>query len=593
MTHKKERIFRGIPVSVGFARGKSFLYRFYLPESKERLLLPEEVSGEIKRFQAAVKSAEHDLRGLRERVKQEMGRDFAEFIDVQLAVLRDEEVLQETERFIRERLRNAEFAYTQVLQRFAGVMKKGKPGFLRDRLVDVSDVSNRVLSVLLGEELPSIHGLVPGSVVIAHDLPPSEAALLNPDKVVGVVMEAGGKTSHTAIMTKAKEIPAVLGVDAIMREITDGEEVVVDGYRGVVVINPSRSRLHTYESEIERYRQHRASLKALAMEEPVTVDGKMIDLSANIEFLIEGRVAKENGARGVGLFRTEYLYLARRRPPTEDEQFEIFRDVAEMFKPYPVIIRTFDLGGDKVIPGYNEPNPFLGWRAIRFCLDDPEFFKTQLRAILRASAVGNVKVMFPMVATIEEVRRAKLYLEEAKKELRKNGEKFDEHLEVGVMVETPAAALLARQLSQECNFLSIGSNDLTQYTLAVDRGNERVARLFDHFHPAVLQLIKRTIDAGHEQGIWVGMCGEFGADPFGIVLLLGMGVDEISVAPGILPEAKGVIRAIDTGVAAEVVKAALELSTALEVDRLLEREVHRRFPKLAEILFAPAEVANG
>ncbi len=590
MTHKKEKLLRGIPVSGGFARGKAFLYRVYLPDVPEEAIAPQDREKEVERFRWAVAVAETDLRRLRDRVKKDMGRDFADFIEVQLALLRDEEVLNGTERFIRDRLRNAEFAYTQILKQLTSQGSPAGAAFLRERFGDVADVSARVLSVLLGDELPSIHTLEPGSVIIAHDLPPSEAALLDPQKVAGVVLEAGGKTSHTAIMAKTKEIPAVVGVSGVTHEVKGGEDVFVDGYRGLVIIHPSAGRLRTYENEIARYQRHRASLKSLLEKEPVTLDGKVIDLSANIEFIIEAKAARDNGARGVGLFRTEYMYLARRRPPTEDEQFQILADVARIFNPYPVIVRTFDLGGDKVIPGYTEANPFLGWRAIRLCFDAPHLFNSQLRAILRASAHGNIKVMFPMVATVEELRRAKLLLEEVKKELRREGKSFNENLEVGVMVETPSAALLAYQLARECNFLSIGSNDLTQYTLAVDRGNERVARLFDHFHPAVLQLIKKTIDAAHSQGIWVGMCGEFAADPFGIVLLLGMGIDEISVVPGMIAEAKNVIRSIDTTVAAGLATAALELSTALEVERLLRRELYRQFPKLARSLLQFREV---
>ncbi|MCX7731802.1 MAG: phosphoenolpyruvate--protein phosphotransferase [candidate division WOR-3 bacterium] len=586
MSIKKEKIFHGIPVSSGFARGPVFVYQPYLPVISERVLKPDDIDSEVERFRRAVRNVEAELRELHQQVGREMGKDFAEFIDVQLALLTDEEVLNETERYIREQLRNAEFAYSQTLKGLTVSGRAAQVPFFRERFADMADVSARVLSVLLGDNLPSIFGVKPGSVLVAHQLPPSDAALLDPAKVAGIVLEAGGKTSHTAIMAKAKEIPAVFGADAILKMIQEGDEILVDGYRGLAILNPSANRLKTYEAEIKREQRRRASLKALVEEAPVTLDGKMIDLSANVEFLIEARQAKDNGARGIGLFRTEYLFLARRRPPTEEEQFEIYRDVAELFRPFPVIIRTFDLGGDKVIPGYTEANPFLGWRAIRFCLDDIALFKNQLRAILRASAAGNVKIMFPMVATIEELRRAKLVLEEAKKELRKEGKPFDENVEVGVMVETPSAAILAQQFARESRFLSIGSNDLTQYTLAVDRGNERVARLFDHFHPAVLRLIKNTIDAAHEQGIWVGMCGEFGADPMGVVLLLGMGVDEISVVPGLLPETKQVIRSIDTGVAAEVAHQALKLSTALEVERLLEREVHHRFTKLARSLHA-------
>jgi len=583
--HKREKIFRGIPVSHGFASGKVFRYRTYLPSPNERVLKPEEVAGEVARFRKAVRAAEQDLAALHQQVHHDLGKDFAAFIEVQLALVTDEEVLSRTERFIAEQLRNAEFAYTQTLKQLSGPMGMTAIPLFRERVSDVTDVSTRILRHLLNEQLPSIHELVPGSVIIAHDLPPSDAALLDPAKVAALVLEVGGKTSHTAIMAKAKEIPAVVGAEQIGREAVDGQDIFVDGYRGLAILDPAPNRLNAYQAEIKRYQEHRQSLTKLTQEAPVTLDGKMIDLSANIEFLVEARVAKQNGARGVGLFRTEYMFLARLRPPTEEEQYQVFAEVARLMKPYPVIIRTFDLGGDKVIPGYVESNPFLGWRAIRMCFDNLELFKTQLRAILRATTEGNVKVMFPMMATLEELRRARLVVEEIKEELRRAGQRFDEDFEMGVMVEVPSAAIIADKLAKECSFLSIGSNDLTQYTLAVDRGNERVAKLFDHFHPAVLHLIQRTITAAHDAGIWVGMCGEFGSEPLGILILLGLGIDEISVVPGFIAEAKNIIRSIDTASAAEVVQAAMELSTTVEVERLLRRELHRRFPKLAASLF--------
>ncbi|OYD14801.1 phosphoenolpyruvate--protein phosphotransferase [candidate division WOR-3 bacterium JGI_Cruoil_03_51_56] len=585
MTHKREKILRGIPVSHGFAQGVAFVYRPYLPHLDEHVLEPDVLAGEVRRFQRAVKAAERELRRLHARVKREMGHDFAEFIDVQLALLADEEVLSETERFIRKRGRNAEFAYEETLKRLTRPMTKSDVPLFQERSMDVVDVSARVLRHLLGEELPSLYEVLPGSIIIARDLPPSEAALLDKEKISGLVLESGGKTSHTAIMAKAKEIPAVVGVESVCREASEGLPVLVDGYRGLAILNPTRKRLNAYKSDFELYQRHRQSLSLLVEQEPVTADGKMIDLSANIGFSAEARAALRYGARGVGLFRTEYIYLARRRPPTEDEQFEVFAEVAKMLNSRPVIVRTFDLGGDKVIPGYSESNPFLGWRGLRLCFDNVELFKGQLRAILRSSAFGNVKIMFPMVSALGELRRAKLLVDEAKRELRKQGVKFDEQLEIGVMVETPSAAIMADQLAQECSFLSIGSNDLTQYTLAVDRGNERVAELYDHFHPAVLQLIRQTIAAAHRHGIWVGLCGEFASDPLGILVLLGFGIDEMSVSPGLIPEAKNIIRTIDTQSAVEIMDDAMKLGTGLEVKRLLRRELRRRFPKLAEFLF--------
>ncbi len=585
---KSEKNYRGLPVSPGLAQGQAFVYRSYSPPLLEVELKPTQVAAEVKRFRQAVRSAERDLRILRDQVKRDMGQDFADFIEVQLVLLTDQDVLNSTEEFIRERRRNAEFAYSETMKRLSAPMQKSAVPLFRERALDVADVSNRVLRVLLGDTTATLLEARPGTVLIAHDLPPSEAALLDPRRVVGLVLESGGKTSHTGIMAKAKEIPAVMDVGRICAEVEDGLVVFVDGYRGLAVINPTQNRLTAYEHEMQARARHRESLARLFEAEAVTIDGKTIDLSANIEFLAEARTAKRYGGRGVGLFRTEYMYLAKRRPPTEEEQFQVYSEVARIFKPYPVIVRTFDLGGDKVLTGYQEANPFLGYRAIRLCLEESDLFKPQLRAALRASTAGNVKVMFPMVATVEELRRAKLVLERTKKELKREGLEFDDGFEVGVMVEIPSAALIADRLARECRFLSIGSNDLTQYTLAVDRGNERVARLFDHFHPAVLHLFKQTIDAAHRQGVWVGMCGEFGSDPLGLLMLLGLGIDEISVVPAMIPEAKSIIRSIDTGLAAEVAAHALKLSTALEVQRLLRREMDRKFPKLAESLFSVA-----
>jgi phosphotransferase system enzyme I (PtsI) len=585
MPTRLEKNCRGIPVSPGFAPGVAQVYRHYVPAPEEKVLEPSQVADELKRFRQALHSAERELHMLHTQVKRDLGPDFADFIQVQLTLISDEEVIKNTEAFIREALRNAEFAYAQTVKSMSEPVARSADPLFKERMLDIADVSNRVLRHLLGDDSRSLLEVAPGTVVVAHDLPPSEAALLDPRKVVGLVLEAGGKTSHTAIMAKAKEIPAVAGTGPLCDAVTDGQKIFVDGYRGLAILNPSANRLRAYEDEIERRRVYRESLSVLTTRDPVTVDGRTIDLSANIEFIAEARAAKKYGARGIGLFRTEYMYLAKRRPPTEEEQFLVYSEVAKLFKPYPVIIRTFDLGGDKVLAGYSEANPFLGLRAIRLTLGRLDLFGDQLRAILRASAFGNVKVMFPMVSTIEELRRAKLEVERAKRVLKTRGEEFDEDFEVGVMVETPSAAIMADRIARECSFLSIGSNDLTQYTLAVDRGNEHVAKLFDQMHPAVLYLIKKTIDAAHEQGIWVGLCGEFASDLTGMLVLLGMGVDEMSVSPGMIPEAKGIIRSIDSGVAAEIVAQALKLGTALEVQRLLRREMDRKFPQLAGFQF--------
>ncbi|MEO0093044.1 MAG: phosphoenolpyruvate--protein phosphotransferase [candidate division WOR-3 bacterium] len=577
---KKERILRGIPVSPGYVIGKVFIYENLFPQLNARPISDSEIPSEISRFESAVAETEEDLKQLYDQVKREMGRDLAEFIAIQIALLKDRTTIDETKRFIQTKKLNAEYAYAEVCKKLAAPVAGSSLAFFRERFVDILDVTNRVLRKLLKEELPSIYEIRNGSILITHDLLPSEAALLDKNRVLGVVTETGGKTAHSAILVKAKEIPTVMGVENIKKHLNSGETVILDGFRGIVILDPTEKRIEFYQQEIEKNERRKKYLFQLKEADPITLDGKFIDLSANIEFVAECFQARQYGARGIGLFRTEYLYLSKRRAPTEEEQYNVFAEVATAMKPYPVIIRTFDLGGDKIIPGYTEGNPFLGWRAIRVCFDDKELFKTQLRAILRASAIGNVKVMFPMIATLEEIKRAKILLNEAKGELTAQKIPFNNQIEIGIMIEVPSAALKADALAQECNFFSIGSNDLTQYTLAVDRTNERVAKLYDHSHPAVLKLIKETIDAAHRHNIWIGLCGELASDPLGIVILIGFGIDELSMAPASVPLAKEIIRNLDFGKAKMMVERVQELNTPLEVTRYLQKEINEKFPKL-------------
>ncbi|MEO0088961.1 MAG: phosphoenolpyruvate--protein phosphotransferase, partial [candidate division WOR-3 bacterium] len=385
----------------------------------------------------------------------------------------------------------------------------------------------------------------------------------------------GGKTSHISIMAKAKEIPTVVGVENLLHFSTNTQKAIIDGNRGMVILNPTEKRIKFYEKEKEEITKRKKAIIAKSEREAKTKDGKYIDISANIEFVYEAVMAKEYGAKGIGLFRTEYLFLSKRELPSEEEQYQLYKEVAEKMKPYFVIIRTFDLGGDKLIRGYFENNPFLGWRGIRFCLSNLDFFKTQLRAILRASQTRNIKIMLPMVSNIDEIIKTKKILDELKAELKNKNIDFDDNIELGIMIETPSSVILSDVLAKLCNFFSIGSNDLTQYTLACDRGNEKISYLFNHYHPAVLKLIKETIKNGHKNGIWVGLCGEMASEPLGTIILLGMGIDELSMAPQFIPYAKELISFLDTDFCKEIAEKVINFSTTSEVLRYLKKRIKK------------------
>jgi phosphotransferase system enzyme I (PtsI) len=591
-TIKKGQILRGIPVSPGFAIGNIFIYQRFLPTYREQQIAENEIKSEKQRFQRAIKETEQELNLLKDEIRREMGSDLAELISLQIALLFDQDLYNGTMNIIETEKRNAEYAYSEVLKKYIVPLNEAKTPYFRERLADIMDVSTRVLSNILGVELPSIYEVAPGSIIVAYDLLPSEAALLDRTRVAGIAIEGGGKTSHTAIMTKAKEIPAVVGIENLLKKVSllvpqnvsKNNRIILDGSRGILITDPTEKQFLFYQKEQERIKKQRNYLYSLKESESVTRDGKHIDISANIEFVAEAMSALSNGARGIGLFRTEYLYLSRRRPVTEDEQTEIYATVAQEMKPYPVIIRTYDFGGDKIIPGYTEPNPYLGWRAIRLCFDNPELFLNQIRAILRASVKGNVKIMLPMITEIDELKQAKVFIDQAKKELRVKSIPFDENIELGIMVETPSCVLMADKFASECNFFSIGSNDLTQYTLAVDRDNKRVAKLYHSFNPAVLKLIRLTIEAAHRNNIWVGLCGEFASDPYGIMILTGLGIDELSMVSATIPLAKKIIRSIDYGFTQEVAQKILDMHSAQEAEKYLKSQLEVKYPELANFL---------
>jgi phosphotransferase system enzyme I (PtsI) len=579
----KERILKGIAVSKGICQGVVFIYETKDVKIVQTPIPARYLEKEIERFLRAVAKTEHELSNIKERINAETGADFAQFLDAQILMLKDREIINTVSDGIRVEKTNAEFIYHRVLDQYARKLEASKDQYLRERVADIWDVGTRVLRNLVGLTHSSVVDVPQGSVLVAHDISPSEAALINPANVLGIAIEVGGRTSHTAITARALEIPAVVGVENLLAKIKNGEMVILDGNRGIVIKNLTPGRVQFYRGEIKKEVELQKILSPYCELPARTRDGRQLDISANIEFFIEYTHAKRYGAMGIGLFRTEFLYLTRRGNPSEEEQFRVYNELAKRMKPDPVIIRTYDLGGDKIFSDYSEANPFLGWRAMRVSLDDYDFFKIQLRAILRASVNRNIRIMYPMISTYEEIKKADAYFSDVKKELQREKVDFDDHIQVGIMVETPSAAIMSEELAAHVDFFSIGSNDLTQYVLAVDRGNERVSHLFDHFHPAVLRLIKQVIIAGHKAHIWVGICGELAADPLAIPLLIGLGIDELSMSPVAIPKAKMVLRALTVPECEDIAEKALAFRGAGEVKKFLHRMIVKKFPSIGGI----------
>lgn len=570
---------RGIPVSPGIAIGRVFVL------DRERLPLkvvdidPTKVEAEIDRFEVAIAKTKREFAHIQEKIAHQLGEEKARIFDAHLMMLEDTMAIDETIEAIRRERKNADFLFFQNLEKVRKTLLATGDEYLRERAVDFQDVERRVLRNLAGDGEESLDRPDEPSIVLAKFLTPSDTAQLDRKRALGFVTDLGGRTSHAAIMARSLEIPAVVGLKEVTKKACPGDLLVVDGTEGVVLINPDEKRLVEYRERREIFVQRGRQLLTLWDKPATTLDGRTVELQANIELPEEVDAAISYGARGIGLYRTEYLYLARTDLPSEEEQYEAYASIARRMAPDPVVIRTFDLGGDKLFPGLNmdrEPNPYLGWRAIRICRERRDIFKVQLRAILRASSQGKVRIMFPMISGLAELRKIKAVFRGVQKELRGKGVPFDENCEIGVMIEIPSAALVADQLAQEVDFFSVGTNDLIQYAIAVDRGNEKIAYLFDPFHPAVLRLIRMIIAAGHEKGIWVGLCGEMAGDPLSVWLLLGMGLDEFSMSPIALPEAKRLIRSITYQEARKIAREALSLHTAEEVGRFMRNQLEER-----------------
>ncbi|MGO0061163.1 phosphoenolpyruvate--protein phosphotransferase [Brevibacillus fluminis] len=567
----------GIAAAPGIVIGKAVVRQEKQLVVERKKIDAGETARETDRFRHAVELAASELTGIKEKVKQELSEEEARIFAAHLLVLQDPEFVGAIESLINQEQLNAEAALTEVRDQYVQLFASMENEYMRERASDLQDVSNRVLKKLLGVEGDSAMEDGEPVILVVHDLTPSDTAQLDPARVKAFVTNVGGRTSHSAIMARSLEIPAVVGLSDITERIVTGDLVIVDGLEGTVQINPDAAVIAAYEAKKQACEQQKAIWTKLVHEKTVTRDGHHVELVANIGSPHDAWQALEAGAEGIGLFRTEFLYMGKDRFPTEEEQFAAYKAVAQtMGSERPVIIRTLDIGGDKELPYLplpKEQNPFLGYRAIRMCLDRADLFKTQLRAILRASAYGNIKIMYPMIATIGELRKANEFLAACKEELRRKGIPYRQELEVGIMIEVPAAVMIADQLAREVDFFSIGTNDLIQYTMAADRMNEHVSHLYDPFHPAVLRMIHHVIKAAADEGKWVGMCGEMAGEPHAIPILLGLGLHEFSMSATSILQARHLLAQLDAGQLREVAMHVLTLESGAEIKAYVKEHV--------------------
>jgi phosphotransferase system enzyme I (PtsI) len=566
---RQEIRFEGAGVSPGIACGKIHVVRDDLDDVSRYRIAPSQVPDEIGRFETALIQTRMQILEMQQRIAESIGAKDAAIFDAHLLVVEDRTLIDEVLRKLETDLCNVEWVFQEVATRYAETLNKIDDPYLRERALDIQDVTKRVIRNLQGKAPKTFLALSEPHILIAHNLTPSDTASINRANVLGVATDLGSRTSHAAILARSLNIPAIVGLHDITVKLETGQHVLLDGSDGLLVIDPAPETIAHYAEIESRRAKVTAKLKELRTTRSTTRDGHHIVLSANIELPEDVEAVAANGAEGIGLYRTEFLYLNRSELPTEQEQFETYRKVAERVRPDPLIIRTFDLGGDKLAPGTvditDELNPFLGWRAIRLCLENIDIFKTQLRAVLRASAVGNIKVMFPMISGLEELRRAKAVLAECEEELHRSGVPLAKKIEVGAMIEIPSAAICANVLAPEVDFFSIGTNDLIQYALAVDRVNEKLAHLYEPTHPAVLRLLKMIAEAAHANNIWVGVCGEMAGDVALIPLLLGLGMDELSASATLVPRVKRAVQSLAIPECRELVEETLKLNTASEI----------------------------
>ncbi len=573
----------GIPASPGIVFGKALVLKEEKIVLDTQKISEDQIEGEVARFYAGREAAVEQLNSIHQRALKSLGEEKAAIFEGHLMILEDEELEEEIIDYLRSNKVNASVAASKIIDQQVEMLSEIDDEYLKERAGDIRDIGNRLIKNILGMHIVDLGDITEESILVAYDLTPSETAQLNLEKVLGFITDIGGRTSHTSIMARSLELPAIVGTNNVTARVNTGDYLILDAVNNRVYVNPTQAEIDELKTLEAKLAEEKAELAKLKDLPAVTLDGHKVDVVANIGTIRDCEGAHRNGAEGVGLYRTEFLFMDRDQLPSEEEQFIAYKEVVEAMEGRLVVLRTMDIGGDKELPYLNLPkemNPFLGWRAVRIALDRREILHAQLRAVLRASAFGKLAVMFPMIISVEEIRELKSVLETLKAELRAEGKAFDENIQVGVMVETPSAAVNAKFLAKEVDFFSIGTNDLTQYTLAVDRGNELISHLYNPMSPSVLGLIKQVIDASHAEGKWTGMCGELAGDERATLLLLGMGLDEFSMSAISVPRIKKLIRHVNYQEVKALADEALQKPTAAEIEQFNSSFFSRKIVKL-------------
>jgi phosphoenolpyruvate-protein phosphotransferase (PTS system enzyme I) len=579
METKNEKHFHGIAASPGIVMGRAYVFTKHLPRVVEKPITKEDVPKEIERLEHAVMRSERELQKILQLTEQKIGNSKAKIFEAQIMILADTVLFGAIRKRIEKEMKNVEFIVNNEISKYQQMMMNAPDEYMRERAYDVEDVKNRVIRNILQEKL--ISRFEHHSVVISEMLTPADTILFSRNDVLAYCTDVGGTTSHSALLSRSLKIPSVVGLKNITLQIQTGDNIIVDGYGGSVILNPTRATIAHYNRLKREHRAFDTKLNEIRSFEAETLDGKCVELLSNIEFSEEAGYLGEKGSHGVGLYRTEGLFMREEEYPNEEEQFLEYKTILQKISPHKVVIRTLDVGGDKVVEtSFQEGNPFLGWRGIRVSLDRPEIFSVQLRAMYRASVFGKLWIMLPMISGVKEIRRTKEIIKQVQKKLRSENIPFDENVKLGAMIEIPSAAVVAGDIAEEVDFLSIGTNDLIQYLIAVDRGNDVVSSLYQEFHPAVIKTIRHIIEEAHNHGKPVAMCGEMAGDPIATLLLLGLGLDDFSMTPIILPEIKKIIRSVHFSEAKEIAEQVLQMKTEDEIEEFLRINLKTIVPDL-------------